>query len=222
MHIKFALAVISMAAAVGPHAAAAQWYASGHIGITSVDDADFTETGPGVAAAGEIETDTGWGFNGALGYTFGNFRLEGEISRRQADTDTLRLSSVAIGNVLLAAGGTNTLDGSVTTWGFMANGWYDFVTGTPWVPTLGAGIGIANVNLEVDRVGSVATSYDESDTVFAYQVAVGLGYRINPKTILGFNYRYFGTSDPEFESGSFKDEGEFQTHNFEVGVRYRF
>jgi opacity protein-like surface antigen len=219
-NLATAAAVIVAATLSGT--ATAQWYVSGNIGITSVNDADFSETGPGVAAAGEIETDTGWGFNGALGYAIGNLRFEAEISRRQADLDTLTLSSVTVGNVLLTASGSSALEGSVTTWGLMLNGWYDFVTGTPWVPTIGAGIGFADINLEVDRVGAVATSYDESDTVFAYQIAVGLGYRINPRTIVSLNYRYFGTSDPEFDTGSFTDEGEFQSHNFEVGVRYRF
>jgi opacity protein-like surface antigen len=58
--------------------------------------------------------------------------------------------------------------------------------------------------------------------VFAYQFGVGLGYRLNPRMIVGVNYRYFGTTDPEFEVGSFTDEGEYQTHNIEVGLRYRF
>lgn len=215
-------ALLAVAAASGPSPASAQWYASGHIGMTSVRDADFTETGPGTAATGDIDFDNGWGFNGAVGYTLGNIRVEGELSRRQADLDTLRLTSVSAGNVLLATGGTSSLDGSLTAWGFMVNGWYDFVTGTPWVPTIGAGLGFANLNLEVDRVGSVATSYDESDTVFAYQIAVGLGYRVNPRTIVAVNYRFFGTSDPEFTSGAFTDQGEFSSHNLEVGVRYRF
>jgi opacity protein-like surface antigen len=187
-----------------------------------VNDADFTERGPGVAAAGEITFDTGWSFSGAVGRQFGNFRLEGEISRRHADTDTLRLSTVTVGSVLLATGGSVSVDGEVTTWGFMANGWYDFPTGTAWVPTVGGGIGFANVNMEVNRVGAVATSFDESDTVFAYQFGVGLGYRVNPRMIVGVTYRYFGTGDPEFEVGSFTDEGEYQTHNIEVGLRYRF
>jgi len=226
MDTRFAIAglsaVLALAAASGSAPASAQWYASGNIGLSSFGDADFTETGPGTAAAGEIDFDTGWGLNGAVGYAFGNIRVEGELSRRQADLDSLRLSSVTVGNVLLASGGTSALDGSVTAWGFMVNGWYDFVTGTPWVPTIGAGLGFANLNLQVDRVGSVATSYDESDTVFAYQIAVGLGYRVNPKTIVGVNYRYFATSDPEFASGAFTDQGEFSSHNLEVGMRYRF
>lgn len=214
--------LFGVSAASLPAPAKAQWYASGNLGVTWVNDSDFTETGPGVAAAGEITFDTGWSFNGAVGRQFGNFRIEGEISRRQADTDTLGLSTLTVGNVLLASGGTSSIDGEVTTWGFMVNGWYDFPTGTAWVPTIGGGIGFANVNMEVNRVGSVATSFDESDTVFAYQIGVGLGYRVNPRMIVSVTYRYFGTSDPEFDVGSFTDEGEYQTHNIEVGLRYRF
>jgi opacity protein-like surface antigen len=213
---------IGLSVAAVPAPAKAQWYASGNLGVTWVNDSDVTETGPGVAAAGELTFDTGWSFNGAVGRHFGNFRIEGEISRRQADADTLTLSTVTAGNVLLPVGGTSSVDGEVTTWGFMANGWYDFPTGTAWVPTVGGGIGFANVNMEVNRVGSVATSFDESDMVFAYQFGVGLGYRLNPRMIVGVNYRYFGTTDPEFEVGSFTDEGEYQTHNIEVGLRYRF
>jgi opacity protein-like surface antigen len=202
--------------------AQAQWYASGNVGATFLNDSDFTDTFTGGAVAGEIGADTGYGISGALGYSWGNFGLEGEVSYRKNDLDDVSVNTLSIAGLLFTGLGTFSLDGETTALGFMANGWYNFATPGPWVPFIGAGIGVANISLDLDNIGGVAVSYDESDTVFAYQVGAGVGYKVTPKTMVNLSYRYFATHDPEFSDGVDNVETEYSTHNVMLGVTVRF
>ena len=82
---------------------------------------------------------------------------------------------------------------------------------------MGAGIGFAGVSAEdLAAAGVSVSSYD--DTVFAYQFGVGVGYAVEESVTLDFGYRYFATSDPEFNGAEF----EFESHNISFGVRIIF
>lgn len=74
----------------------------------------------------------------------------------------------------------------------------------------------------METIGGLATNFDESETVFADQAAAGIGYRSTPTAILSAEYRYFGTTDPEFESRGTTTETELSSHNFMAGVRFLF
>lgn len=203
--------------------AQAQWYVSGNAGVTALSDSDVTDTAAGGSFTGETSFDTGFGFTGAVGHAFGNVRIEGEISYRQNDLDDLSVTSLTLaGTTLSGALGTFPLEGDISSLGFMANGWYDFSTGTNWVPFVGAGLGIANLSLEIENVGGTVVTFDESETVFAYQVAAGIGYKVAPKTTVTLSYLLFGTSDPEFDDGIDKIEAEYLSHNIMVGFIHRF
>jgi len=188
----------------------AEWYISGNVGAVFVNDSDISGSDPTIPASidGEIEFDTGFGINGAVGYGIGNVRLEGELSYRTADMDKLS-GTATIGSLTLS--GSGDVSGDVTSLGLMANVWYDIETGTKWVPFIGAGIGLANVDAEIE-------GESEDDTVFAYQVGAGIGYEISDSTTATLGYRYFATSDPDFDG----IEAEVGTHNIEVGVRFAF
>ena len=118
--------------------------------------------------------------------------------------------------------GTANLGGDISSFGFMANGYYDFDAGDNWAPFLMAGIGGAKINLDATSVAGVAVTYDESDTVFAYQVGAGIGYNLSPTTAVNFQYRFFGTSDPSFNDGTVVIDGEYRSHNFWGGLTQRF
>lgn len=200
----------------------AQMYISGNVGAVFVRDADVTETGPGVTAAGEFEFDDGLGVNAALGYVIGPVRLEGEVSYRQADIDTLTVNSFTVSGLTFTGSATAGVDGEASVLALMANTWFDFDTGTGFLPFLGGGIGLARVDGEIDAVGGIPVNLDDDDVVFAYQLGAGLGYEISSSTVVSVGYRFFGTNDPKFSSGGFTDETEVMTHNVEVGLRFRF
>jgi opacity protein-like surface antigen len=95
----------------------------------------------------------------------------------------------------------------------MANVALDMATGTIVEPYVLAGIGAANVTLESDDL-----DVDEDDTVFAYQAGAGLGSALTETITLFTGYRFFATTDPEFEGV----EAEYHSHNVEAGVRVEF
>ncbi len=167
---------------------AEQMYAGVQAGAVFLEDAD-TE---GI----DIEFDTGFGILGALGYDMGQLRLEGEFGYRENDVDRIEIFEV---------------DGEASAVSLMVNGFVDFETQGTVTPFVGAGIGIANIEVELE-------GDDEDDTVFAYQLAAGLGLALTEVTTLDLSYRFFATSDPEF-SGI---ESEYHSHNAMVGLRLAF
>ncbi len=102
----------------------------------------------------------------------------------------------------------------------MGNGYYAFDLGAGFKPFIGAGIGIAYLDAELDLSvpGFGAASASDDDTVFAYQGIAGVEYEIptDMATIaLGVRYSYFATTDPDFGG----IEAEYATHNIMFGVR---
>ncbi len=222
------IAVAGLAVLVGAGApgtvpgAHAQWYASGNAGVSILRDYDFTDTFTAGSITGEVESDNGAGFSAAVGHDWGGLRVEGEFSYRENDLDSVRIDTLTVAGVVFTGLGTFDFEGDTTSYGFMVNGWYDFDTGSDWVPFVGLGLGVAKVKLDITSVAGVAVTYDESDTVLAYQVGAGLGYRVTPMMTVNLSYRYFATKDPEFDDGVDKIETEYASHNIMVGLIARF
>ena len=185
---------------------------------------DANNTGGGVDI--ESQTDTGFALGTFAGYEFGNnLRVEGELNFRRNSMDELTIVQDAGAGVALGVGDLDGLsadaDGDISALSGMANVYYDFRTGSPWVPYVGAGIGVAHVMADVDILDVKVV--DDADTVFAYQAMAGVSYFVQPDLVLFAGYRYFGTADPELEDeagGAF--DSEYQSHNVEVGFRYAF
>ena len=59
-------------------------------------------------------------------------------------------------------------------------------------------------------------------TVFSYQGGVGLHFDYTENTSLGLGYRFFGSSDAEFDDGTGKVEAEYSSHIISVGLVHRF
>jgi len=182
-------------------------YVSGNLGIAMASDSDLSEAG----ATGTMEFDKGFAFGVAAGYAFGSTRLEGEIAYQKNDYDKLNVPGVG--------SGSTDVDGDATSTAFLVNGYYDFKNNSSITPFIGAGLGFAKVDvgaISVPGFGTVTTSAD--DTVFAYQVGAGVGFAVNEKVSLDLKYRYFATSDPDFEG----TEAEYSSHNLYAGVRVSF
>ncbi len=206
--------------------AQAQWYISGNVGGAVLVDSDATDSSGASSTTSEIRFDAGYAAAGAVGYTFqapwGAFRLEEEISYRSNNLDTVNISSTTGGSLIFSSLGTFALGGKVSTLGFMTNGWFDFNTGSKWVPFIGGGVGGANIDLDITSVGGTATIFNQSDTVLAVQLGTGIGYRVNAKSTLSLAYRIFGTMDPKFRNGAETIEGEYMNHSIMAGVAIKF
>lgn len=188
-------------------------YISANVGVSWLDDAELTGSDLGINLESDMEFDTGFLLGAALGYDFGQLRIEGEMGYRFHDIDEWKDVTVNGTNF-----GDFNGDGDVATLSLLVNGYVDFAPPNyPVTPYIGGGIGFANIDmndleLEDDFIG------DEDDTVFAYQLAAGVAFAVNPYMTLDLGYRYFATSDPEFD----EIEAEYDSHNISLAVRFSF
>jgi len=191
-------------------------YVSGNLGISIVGDQTVSGVDEGEGPwSDETSLDTGFAIHGAVGYNFDIARAEFEIGYSTNDYDTLDSQDY----------GQEDLDGDLTATTFMANAYYDFKNSSAFQPYVGAGIGLAIIDIN-DLKGS-SWDADEpavnvDDTVFAYQIMVGVAYVINPNISIDLSYRYLGTSDPEMTDQDGDFDYEFSEHNILVGLRYTF
>lgn len=181
-------------------------------GLTSLSDSDLSN--PAFSGV-EAEFDNGFGIEGAVGYEHpSGFRGELALGYRNNDFDDLSVAGINFSSAGINVGG------QVEALSVMANGYYAFDVGGGFKPFIGAGIGIAflDAELELSVPGFGVASASDDDTVFAYQGIAGVEYEIptDSATIaLGVRYSYFATTDPDFGG----IEAEYGTHNIMVGVR---
>jgi opacity protein-like surface antigen len=223
LSLLVALAAATLLASVAAAAGAPYYpmhpYFSVHIGGTSLQDADVDFDDPGIVFDDEIEFDNGFNVGAAFGYDYGLARLEVELAYRENDVDRVNSEGFAF-----------RADGDFSATSVMLNGYWDFETGSPVVPYIGGGIGFANVsanNIKVFDVDGVESFVDDDDSVFAYQLAAGIAFDLNPALTLDLGYRFFGTSTVELDANPllFQPAGietEFDSHNVNLGLRMNF
>jgi len=196
------------------------YYLSGNAGVTLLSDAKLETNN---IEFGDYSSNLGFNVGAALGYNFGSFRLEGEIGYHRNEMDEITQNPALIPTC--PPNCVESVNGSFSVISYMINGYYDFhLTNSGLVPYLGAGLGAATV-----IVNDKQLSGNNDDIVFAYQIAGGVGYKINPKMTLTAGYRYFATTESEFDvTGLLPGPGastvftEVESHEFVVGLRYQF
>lgn len=202
-----ALTVLAFAAP-GPVDAASKKYFSLMIGPSFRTDADSSFSGSRVAGnpRGEQDVNIGGVGGAAVGmYLPDNFRIEGEVAFRNNGVDE-PLPAFRDWDV-----GAATL---------MVNGYYDIPVRHQIQPFvgLGMGLGLATSSLE-DNFGFSDT---DTDAVFAYQFIAGLQYRHNHRLSFFTSYRYFATTDPDFQFGGVRAQTDLNSHDLIFGVRFDF
>jgi OmpA-OmpF porin, OOP family len=185
------------------------WYASLGAGL----NVERNSTIQGGGFNSRAEFNNGFVGNGAVGYSFGSIRVEGEIPYRRNGVDKLTPSATGGGHVSSVAG--------------MANAYYDFLPNSRFDPYVGAGIGVARVNFDSINGGG-ATQIDDSDVVFAYQGIAGARYLIAPHWDLGAEYRYFATANANLTTAATATPANtgvsapYSNHSIMVGLTYHF
>ena len=169
-------------------------------GLSLVNDADWSMAG----ASGDFSVDNGMVFNAAIGnaLTEEPVRVELEYMYQKNDLDKGSRNGMIV---------SFPIDGDLTMHAVMANYYYDFENDSAFTPFLKAGIGLANVDGDLD-----GDSYD--DTVFAYQFGAGVGYAASDAVTLDFKYNFLSMQDLDFDGL----DVEVATHQFAVGIRYSF
>ena len=186
-------------------------YISGHIGASWLNNADFDGSVPGIRISSEVEFDTGLLLGAAVGYDFGEFRVEGEFEYRShefKEVTDLELNGIPMGD--------RDADGDIDAFIFLINGFYDIDTGTKLTPYLGGGIGFAALEIEDLFVEGIVRG-DEDDTVFAYQLAGGIAYEITERIVADLSYRFVATSEPDFDGLE-----EYNSHSLVASIRFYF
>ena len=179
-------------------------YFSGNLGASILEMDVESSTFPTI----DIDFKTGLTIGGALGFGFGNFRVEGEVAYRGGDIDDISFP------------GSNNAQGDGYALSLMGNGYYDFRFGkSPWVPYLGAGIGLAII--DIDATSNVLT-ISGSELGFALQFMAGMAYEITPQTAITLGYKLFIGASGSGEDPPPNADFSALSNEFTLGLRYTF
>ncbi|MBC8239197.1 MAG: porin family protein [Alphaproteobacteria bacterium] len=160
-----------------------RFYLSAGGGLHLLNDLDGSST---AGATYSIESSPGFLAQAALGTNLGlDFRVEGEVAYRTADYD----QATAGGTTVKTANDLKIATG-------MANLLYDVRLGSPFVPYVGAGLGVAQLKSSNTAIGAVVATGKDA-TEFAYQGIVGVTYEYDRAWNIGMDARYLGTSDED-------------------------
>lgn len=219
-------------------------YLAADVGLARGSTTDFGSE----VSGGDIDLKSGLGYSLALGLGWQGLRLEGEATWRQTDIDAIDYDSLTVGghpivgDVLGRVNRQLNLKGTRTTLGFMANAWYDLDLGLGLAPYFGGGLGVNYVRYDIDLPVELPASVDSQlglppgtagilnnlagdggDWVLAYQVGLGLGYRLLDSLVLHLGYRYKGAGDAKVKWGyGGAAKSEVQNHVFRAGIRIGF
>ena len=161
-------------------------------------DASFATPG-GPEAEAEIDLDTGFRGDLAVGYNFNRFLgvelQSGFLWNEAKDVDAWLGQVPLLANVILRYENTSRL-----------------------VPFIGAGAGGVAAILDLEE-GDADES--DSDIVFAWQLQGGIRYKFNEQSSFGVVYKYMGVDAPEFSLGA--SDQDFDTyHNHAVLASFNF
>lgn len=200
--------------AVSPVAAEGSWYADVFAGFGETDDTSF-----GVLGTSTIATtfDSNFAYGVTFGYDFDNaWRVEGELTRREADVDTHDLDG---GGAIAGSFG----EGNSTA--IFANIFYDFENDSRVTPYVGGGIGTVQVDYANFGVPGLA-ALDDDDDVFGFQLAAGIAVDINDTVAFRTDLRLLEPGDAELTSsaatGSTTSDVSYSSLDVTVGLRFNF
>ena len=238
-------------------AADSPWYLGFQVPVMFIDDTESRTTGRNMvqghavpySAKATSEYKAGFKLAGMVGYRLGgNLRVEGELFYARARVDRQIYGSIVSAGNPVPVRVNVPISGSASQTGAMANIWFDIPTDTDWTPYVGGGVGLIRVDqgdLEYDantlanRLAKLQNpnapdfppgfvpEISSTDTAFGYHFGVGVGYRLNDRTVLQFGYRLQAANDLEFDGrnafgNSIDVKTELRAHLFEIGVRMRF
>lgn len=205
-------------AAPAPHAGP---YVSGFIGVSVPRDRDVTTEYFNNTPTNndQVKFDPGINIGGTGGYDFGYLRLEGEISYKYSEIESITDQN--------ANARFRNPDGNLGVAAFMANAFFDIHNGSIVTPYLGGGIGFASLHLSdtygTDAIGRLRLYDEGDDTVFAYQAGAGVEIALNRRFSLDVGYRYFGTDTATFNKNADRwSSMKFESHSANVGFRVTF
>jgi opacity protein-like surface antigen len=231
------------------------WYLRGDIGFSNQRVKNI-EMGDGRNAAlnsldQTTSFDTAGIYQGGVGYQFNSW-LRGDITGQYRGNSNFKGTDRITGFASDAAlyNGVNNYNATKSEWVVMANAYVDL--GTWWcvTPFIGAGVGMARVNIAnytdngaldaFDAGGGVVTrnvgpfpSYANASSASKWNLAwalhTGLAYKINPATTVELGYSYMNMGDGAtgpvttyngFTRGVAMQFKDITSHDLKLGVRW--
>lgn len=180
---------------------------AGTIGNGIYDYDQTYEDGFGVALY------TGWVLNDSL-------RLEVEGGYRSADIDQVTIVRAGVG-ALNAVGAVIDAGGHADLGTAMANLYYDVhVFDGTVLPWIGAGLGGAFVDYNIQDTANADFNAKDNTWVFAYQFMAGLTFPVSDGVSMSVGYRYLRTEDFSYVN-QFSEEMEtdITQHSVDVGLQ---
>ena len=102
------------------------------------------------------------------------------------------------------------------------NLYYDIQTGTPFVPYIGAGAGLAFNYVEYTVHGGEDYSASENFTNFAWNVGAGVAYNFNENFAVDLGYRFMMMGYNEVSIGGSNISNQPYNNEFMLGLRFTF
>ncbi|RYG75252.1 MAG: porin family protein [Alphaproteobacteria bacterium] len=202
------------------------WYVGVEGGAMIVEDIDY-DIGA-AASAGTVDHDYGFDVGGTIGYDFGGFRAEAEVSYKRATVDGYRSSlttpfyttSGGLGNI--APGSYDYAGGTSTALSFMINGMLDFGEDDGLQGFIGGGAGVARVKADY-ALNTRGSFLDDSDTVFAWQAIAGLRQPVTDNIDVSLKYRFFNADNVKLVDVTGRQfDGRYRSHSLLGGVTFNF
>ncbi len=195
--LAISLALASTALASPALARDDQWYVGVDGGAMIVEDPNLLITPPLAGITATIDQDIGYDFGGVVGYDFGGFRLESEVSYREADPKSISSAAPSIPGspppkTALMAAGSYPTRGDINALSFMVNGLLDFGADDGLQGFIGGGVGVARV--DIHNIFADPWLAD-SDTGFAWQALAGVRAPISDSWDVGLKYRFFNADN---------------------------
>ncbi len=186
------------------------WYGTAGIGYTNLRDADFDIKGS--AYKGDVEFDSGFGYEAGIGYDFGKTRLEVGYSQHKGDIEKATEDS----------GATSKVNGDGSLNSIMLTVYRDFPSDSgKFTPYIGAGIGSTTV--EADDITIAGTVYgDDEEAAFSYQLKAGVSYDMNEKADLYAELSYLNVGEVELAKAGNKVDIDSSSLGIFTGIRFQF
>jgi opacity protein-like surface antigen len=221
------------------------WYLRGDIGFSNQKVKNIAMGDNRNAALLSLQETTAFDTAGiyqlGVGYQFNNW-LRGDITGQYRGNSnfkgTDRVTFPAGGGIV--GNGVNNYNATKSEWVAMVNGYVDL--GTWWcvTPFVGAGVGMARVNIaNYTDNGATLVNFVTSPSYagapaaakwnFAWALHTGLAYKVNPAMTVEFGYSYMnlgdGTTGPVsdytgFTRGVPMQFKEITSHDLKLGVRW--
>lgn len=155
----------------------------------------------------DYNLDRGYAFSASVGTYIGSFRLELQGATQENTIDNVDVLGLEV-----------EADGEIWSSQFMANVLYDIPLSKRTTAFVGAGLGVAYVDLNVDPDTGI-DHHDLQGVGFAYQGIVGLAWQIAQGVSITADYRLWTSTDIESDDSTLEMP---VFHMVEVGVRFSF